>query len=358
MLGRIEMTKRTIVIIVVVLGLVAAGATLAWYRTDRALLGIHRAMVAGLPTIGNVNRAGSSVINIKAVGDIMLGRNVENKMKANGADYPFALMTEWLKKSDLTIANLEGPIVTNHQQTPSGSLSFSFSSSVAPVIAKSGIDLVSQANNHGTDRGETGWQQTQSYLEKSGVGYFGHPIKIGDASVWSDTVQGQRLTIVGFSAVFSFDDAAALQLIDRLRKDKSTYLIVFIHWGTEYKTVNSVRQTQLGYAFIDHGVDLVIGHHPHVVQNIEQYRGHLIAYSLGNFIFDQYFSTDTQESLGLDLNLNATQLVMKLVPIELPKSQPRLMTGDQRTTWLASLAKRSSADLQAQITAGKITVNR
>ena len=116
------------------------------------------------------------------------------------------------------------------------------------------------------------------------------------------------------------------------------HLIVTIHWGNEYQhTANYGKQIEPGRAFVDAGADIVIGHHPHVVQNFEIYNNKLIFYSLGNFVFDQYWSKATQEQLGLGIIMEKDSVKVHLLPMISKMSQPRLMTTEERKNGLKSL---------------------
>jgi len=134
------------------------------------------------------------------------------------------------------------------------------------------------------------------------------------------------------------------------------FLIVSMHWGEEYKLINSPAQQSLAHRIIEAGADLIIGHHPHVVQNIEKYQEKLIFYSLGNFIFDQYFSTETQEGLAVGLEIHPDKLVCRLFPLQINLSQPVLMQQNKASKFLIQLAKRSDNRLEDEIKSGIIKV--
>jgi len=138
-------------------------------------------------------------------------------------------------------------------------------------------------------------------------------------------------------------------MIKAIRTAKSlspyNFLIISIHWGEEYKIIEA-------------GADLMIGHHPHVVQNIEKYQGKLIFYSLGNFIFDQYFSPDTQQGLAVGLEIYPDRLVCQLFPIQINLSQPVLMEWDTASEFLIQLANCSDVNLVDEIESGIIKIER
>ena len=126
------------------------------------------------------------------------------------------------------------------------------------------------------------------------------------------------------------------------------------HWGAEYQDVSSIVQKKLAHLVIDAGADLVIGHHPHVVQEIEEYGAGMIFYSLGNFIFDQDFSLETQQGLIVKLEVVSDKLIYQLFPVQIDASQPRLMNDEEKDKFLKNLSKRSDNKLEIEIKNGRI----
>jgi len=157
-------------------------------------------------------------------------------------------------------------------------------------------------------------------------------------------------------------DNKTKKIIKTIKMVKSSkpdnFLIVSLHWGEEYKLINSLAQQKLAHQIIEAGADLIIGHHPHVVQNIEKYQGKLIFYSLGNFIFDQYFSPDTQQGLAVGLEIYPDRLFFRLFPLQINLSQPVLMKKNKASEFLIQLAKRSDDKLVDEIKDGIIKIER
>ncbi|MCJ7788674.1 MAG: CapA family protein, partial [Candidatus Atribacteria bacterium] len=135
-------------------------------------------------------------------------------------------------------------------------------------------------------------------------------------------------------------------------------LIISLHWGEEYQLTNSLAQQKLAHQIIEAGADLIIGHHPHVVQNIEKYQGKLIFYSLGNFIFDQYFFLETQQGLAVGLEVYPDKLIFRLFPLQINLGQPVLMKQSQSSEFLIKLAERSDRKLVDAIKSGIIQIER
>lgn len=290
------------------------------------------------------------------VGDIMLDRGVEYLMNKNGNNYSFEQVKPWFDQADLVVANLEGPIVKDPPYNGSTSLSFAFKPETVDVLNYANIRMVSLANNHVLNMGKNGYEQTKNFLQKGEIEYIGQPskCKYDDFGFYDD------LIFIGFNKTYSqCTDNDVVKIITRAQKDYPDKLIVAsIHWGQEYKLINSEAQQSLAHQMIDAGVDLIIGHHPHVVQNIEYYKNKLIFYSLGNFVFDQYFSKNTQEALAVSLKVKEGNLEYMLHPVQSSFSQPYLMSKENSAIFLANLAKRSSSVLINQIETGVINLNK
>lgn len=284
-------------------------------------------------------------IRILAVGDIMLGRFVETLMNRNGENYPFTYMTDFLSNQDVVLGNLEGPILTNHRQTPDFTTSFSFKPKVAELLKTAGFTHLSIANNHTFDKGESAFAETQKYLNEAGIVQFGHPREASNLYVKAEKINDIGIVWIGLNEAVSkyFDLEEAVALIIEIQKLYSDYqIIVNIHWGIEYKNSSNDFQKKIAHDLIDNGADLIIGHHPHTVQEIENYKGKLIIYSLGNFIFDQYFSRDTQEGLAVNLTLNTEGLESaELIGVSIDKSRPKKMSPERESEFMTELASRS-----------------
>ena len=286
-------------------------------------------------------------------GDIMIGRSVAEAIAKGGHDYPFVNIKETVASADYAIANLEGPVTTVNN-APANRMRFHFDPSMTAALSATGFDAFSLANNHGLDQGAQGFADTKKNLTDNNIAYF------GDASddngpVLHFTVGGKNFAAIGSQDVYRQIDAVTVGKEIMAEKALGNLVIVYPHWGVEYSHAASARQTKLAHAFIDAGADIVVGSHPHVVEGIEIYKGKPIFYSLGNLVFDQYFSADTQEGLGLRLDIAADgSTSVDLLPYEIPQSQPALAAGDQKAKLLEALASYSSPALKDQIIAGNI----
>lgn len=250
-------------------------------------------------------------------GDIMLGRYIAVLTERKGGDFPFTYMPELLAAAetelgdelDLVVGNLEGPITDSNYVNPGTAMIFNFDPAVVPQQLKSaGFTTLSMANNHTLDMGADGVEQTHQYLTEVGVDSFGHPdTPQGIYSSISYEIEGVRITFLGLNdAVYPLDQEAALEEIRRLEAE-CDFLIVSVHWGTEYLEKAPTRIESMAHSFVDAGADFIHGHHPHRVQNQEDYLGTPIYYSLGNFVFDQYWSSYTQEGQVVLLQLIPTE---------------------------------------------------
>jgi poly-gamma-glutamate synthesis protein (capsule biosynthesis protein) len=292
----------------------------------------------------------TAAASIVAVGDVMLGRSVETLMNKYGSNYPFKEVSEILGDAGAVIGNLEGPINSEHVHTAKDSLTFSFSPAASRALAENHFAVLSLANNHTYDFGEKGFKETRRYLEDQSIVVVGHPKSIGRSYVYTRGINGRRFSFVSLNATSYFDERAARAIVREVRKARpETFLIVLIHWGAEYSLIQNASQRSLAHGIIGSGADLIVGSHPHVVQGIESYQGRLIFYSLGNFIFDQYFSRETQEGLMVRLEITGNNVDCRLIPIVSTRSQPRSMPAARTREWLTGLASRSSPSLKNQI---------
>lgn len=302
----------------------------------------------------------SGIKTILLVGDIMLGRGVEGLIRKNSIYYPFQEINQFLRGVDIVFGNLEGPIVSNPPEFPTNSLKFAFNPELIKGIFRSHFNLFSLANNHTPDMGKEGLAETKKWLRKYGMAFVGNPFSDSSDNLSYSFIR-DNITFLAFNQIFPFihkeeEMMKAIKTVKFLNPDN--FLIVSIHWGEEYQLTNSQTQQKLAYKIIEAGADLIIGHHPHVVQNIEKYRGKLIFYSLGNFIFDQYFSLDTQQGLAVGLEIYPDRLSCRLFPLQINLSQPALMKQNKASEFLIQLAKRSDDKLVDEIKGGIIKIER
>ncbi len=290
------------------------------------------------------------------VGDIMLGRYVETLSAKSGDDlYSFTEIKDYLKRY-VTIANLEGPIPLIHKPTPINGMSFSFPPYTSRILKEGGIMAVSLANNHMFDRGRSGYEETKKALDASGMIHFGGYAPTED-DYFKTALSDTEVLVYGITMIATgWNEAQALEVTRKLRSEHpDSYVVVFIHWGDEYKTQN-IYQRAFAHSLVDIGVDAIIGSHPHVVQGIEIYQGKPIFYSLGNFIFDQYQQASLEEGIMVRMDEKNNEYIFDIIPIHLSRSVPSIATSTKREQILQNISKQSQTDLQAAILEGKLRV--
>jgi len=288
------------------------------------------------------------------VGDIMFDRGVEYQMEKNNIFYPFQKIEPFLRGVDIVFGNLEGPIVETPRNFSDNSLMFAFNQNVIEALSFGNFNLLSLANNHTLNMGKIGLKETREFLEKGNIFFAGDPISCSEDFLFKED---EKIILFALNKTFA-SNCSNEEVIKKIKSIKLQYpykfLIISVHWGTEYELENSIYQQELAHKIIDAGADLIIGHHPHVVQTIQSYKGKLIFYSLGNFIFDQYFSKETQEELAVGLEIHPNKKVYRFFPIQSHLSQPYLMKGTKRNDFLESLAERSEKELSEGIRKGII----
>ncbi len=248
-------------------------------------------------------------VKILFVGDIMLDRYIRHISEKKGVDFVFAGTQKILSENDLVVGNLEGPITNNPSVSVGSEIGahdnyiFTFDQNVAADLWKNNIKLVNIGNNHILNFGADGLAQTKENLSSSKIDYFGDPADEKRIAIWNKN--GLKLAFVNYNQFEKDGAAKALDEIQSAKKMNVDKIILYTHWGTEFVVDPDAKIKELAHGFIDSGADLIIGSHPHVIQSKEEYKGKMIYYSLGNFIFDQYFSPQTQQGLTVQIELNS-----------------------------------------------------
>lgn len=258
------------------------------------------------------------------VGDIMLSRAIGSFM-AEKKDYtfPFASTTDVIRSADIAFGNLESPI--SSQGVRSGSIySFRADPKAVQGLVSAGFDVVSFANNHAWDYGKQAFLDTLSFLDSAGIYAVGAGVDYTSAhKPTMITVNDTTFAFLGYTnllpvslggasstpAVARYDDNEIVKDDIARAKELADVVIVSFHFGDEYETTHNAEQEHIAKLAIDSGASLVIGHHPHVVEEVEEYNGGYIFYSLGNFVFDQNFSADTKKGLLAEVVFQGTTMV-------------------------------------------------
>ncbi|MCC6238222.1 MAG: CapA family protein [Dehalococcoidia bacterium] len=237
-------------------------------------------------------------VTIVAVGDIMLARRVTTLMELQGPTYPFERVRDLLE-GDVTVGNMEGAFT--ERGTPLvKQYTFRTPPQLASALSLAGLDAVSLANNHATDFGVPGLEDTLGALEQAGVRAFGAGLDAERAAapVVVRAENGARVAFLGVDDIGEVlwagigRPGVAPANLEGVRTTveaactEADYVVVFAHWGAEYSAAPTARQRELARAAVEAGASLVIGAHPHVLQPVERMDGSLVVYSLGNFVFD------------------------------------------------------------------------
>ncbi len=271
-------------------------------------------------------------------GDLMLDRNVGAIIENKGLDSLLAnLRTEsFFSDQDIISANLEGAVTNDGDHySPNNAYDFAFKPELIAQLKEYGFNYFSLANNHTTDQGQKGLDESRQNLQALQVSFSGS----GDATIDKFSrqdlkVKNQTIALIGLSMVYNnFDKKQAQSLISQASQE-TDFVVVNVHWGNEYEHNFNIYQQQVGHELVDAGADIIIGHHPHVVQGLEIYKNKPIFYSLGNFIFDQYFSDATQEGLVVGLEIFEDRLNIALFPFITQESSPSFLKNEEASKFI------------------------
>lgn len=298
-------------------------------------------------------------ITVSMVGDCTLGTDVNfdqstsfdafYQMK-NDPGYFFQNVKDIFTADDLTVANMEGTLTTSNDRQQK-TFAFKGNPSYTEILTQGGVEATNLANNHSHDYGDQSYEDTIQYLEAAGITTFGY-----DRTAVMD-VKGIKVGLIG---IYELKDGLGRQqqVIDTIREVKdqgAQVIIVSFHWGTEKSNIPDDIQKTLAHLAIDQGADLVVGHHPHVLQGIEKYQGKNIVYSLGNFcfggnknpsdkdtmIFQQTFTVENGELVEDD--------VTNIIPCSLSSEsgynnyQPMVLEGSEKERVLQKIEEFSAA---------------
>lgn len=259
-------------------------------------------------------------------GDMMFDRLVNHTFKNIGFDQIFANLDKtYFANKDVCFANLEGPVSDQAiiDDYPARSLVFNMPPETIVSIKSLGLNGVSLANNHTLNAGAKGFATTEDLLKNANIKYGGSQNNFDEGSVIRyDSGIPVSIIAVDYLAYTNLGNIAA-----SIQKEKGVgrFVIVFPHWGEEYSLTHSQGQRTAAQSFINAGADLIIGSHPHVVQDIEVINNVPVFYSIGNFVFDQTFSKDTQEGLILTGTITKKSLEINILPFRSANLKPSLM---------------------------------
>ncbi len=265
-----------------------------------------------------------SKLHLLFAGDVMLDRGVEWYIKEIGENdfsFPFKKAKKYLDSFDGVFVNLEGPV--SDKGVLSGSI-YSFRMEPEAILALkfANIRAVSVANNHAWDYGRLAFEDSLVRLRDANIGYFGGGDNSEEAySAYYFQKNDITVALLGFTEFLKSAEAKAsssgiaflsnenMKNAIETAKMNADFVFVIMHAGEEYKYEPAERQREYAHSAIDFGADMVIGHHPHVIEATEEYNGKKIFYSLGNFIFDQSFSDETMTTGLLEIVLDKNEIV-------------------------------------------------
>jgi poly-gamma-glutamate synthesis protein (capsule biosynthesis protein) len=312
-------------------------------------------------SIGSFNAPASRVVErdeakttIRFVGDIMLARNVEHLMNIYGYSYPFSALPP-VPQSSFFVGNFEGSIPKVHVPTQSMKFAFSVRPEYIRSLHEYGATHLSLANNHSYDFGVDDYEHTKAVLNEF-FSVFGHQRTLDEESVTFIELASTTVAVIGVYAIDVQPTQEAIEMVLNYAQSVSDYQIAYVHFGTEYEPQHSAAQERLAQAFINAGTDAIVGHHPHVTQDIGLYKGAPIFYSLGNFVFDQYFSDEVQNGLMLDMVVTETGLRFEIIPVTSigSRSQTRISGPFEAGKVLEDIAKKSDVRLHDTIVEGYV----
>jgi len=285
---------------------------------------------------------GDGSVTIAVTGDIMLDSGVKRLIDAGGYAAVISKdVTNELTRADFVFANLEMPFSTRGTAALDKQYTFKGNPADAALLVQNNIKIVTLANNHSLDYGKDALADTFAALDENAVRYVGAGNNLSEAEAYKIiTVNGKTFAFLAASRVipeaswYATKTAAGLfgtydgtELAKQIAeaKQRADFVIVYVHWGIERNTTPENYQRSLAEQYIVAGADVVIGSHPHVLQGFEYYKGKLIAYSMGNFIF----TDDAKDTMILDLTFDKRNISASVVPCRIVNLKTELVTGDK-----------------------------
>ncbi|MHB1135660.1 MAG: CapA family protein [Coriobacteriia bacterium] len=384
-LARARRRKRRVVLALGAVGVLAAGSVIAWILTHLpasepapVTAAVSKPSMTVKPAVPSEPTAsaeptipalpsGPGTITIAAVGDMHFDRNVRRYIGQNGGASPLKHVAERLAAADIAVGNLESTISDLGERNAEKDYTFKGDPRGIEGLTLAGFDFLSLANNHVLDCGPEAMLDSIARLDSAGIGHAGAGADKGVA--WTPAVReidGTTVAFLGFSHIlpagFVATDARAgfargrgnMDAVEdaiRAAKEQYDYVLVSFHWGVEKEDYVNGDQVADAHRAIDAGADMVLSHHPHVIQAMEYYNGKFIAYSMGDFVFDHY-SRKTGEAFILEAELGPAGVAnVRAVPVYLDDTYgiPDYVTGSAANVILERL-KVLSAERRTTVT--------
>lgn len=269
-------------------------------------------------------------------GDLMFDRMVNHRFKDIGFSEIFsALGQRVFSGCDIRAANLEGPISDQpiNDDISSNNLSFNFPPESLDALKYLKFNVLSLSNNHSQNAGISGLNKTIQTLTANGIKPIGSQTSFDDSNIVHIDTGAVKVAIIAANMLENIDESKIVEAV-KAQKAAGNFVIFFPHWGNEYSQTHSRPQADLAHKLIDEGADLIIGSHPHVIQDSEIYKNKLIVYSLGNFVFDQTFSKETQQGVMVGGVIQKDSLRISFFPFEIKNYKPQFLKSVQRESIL------------------------
>ncbi|MBM7631626.1 CapA family protein [Geomicrobium sediminis] len=309
-----------------------------------------------------------SIFTASMVGDMMLGRYVSNVIDHRGGDFLLHYAQPYFDEADYVTGNLENPLlIDGHDYVPADKeIHLEAPAETVQILENAGFSTVNIANNHILDYGQQGLYDTLDVLDRSSVNAVG---QVQNPAIDYQQINGITVATIGFNDVYygggqegvlSATPSESLEYIKAAKsgEDAADLVIAHVHAGVEYTSTPTERQEQLMKAYVDAGADIVIGHHPHVLQSVETYNDGIIFYSLGNFIFDQGWTRTRDTALAQYHLYEDGRAEIELVPFRVHEAQPRAITGPREEYFkqriFQQLTKDTTDDQAYEIRDGRL----
>ncbi len=297
--------------------------------------------------------AASDMVTVAAGGDVNFGDGVTSYLTNGGMGYPFQDVSGIFETADLGFVNLECCISSGGAPVAGKEFTFRGPADSAAALRQGGIDIVSLANNHIKDYGTSAFLDTLTHLKEAGIAWCGAGNNAAEA--YSPAVleaRGKKVAFVAFTWVIpdgwpatatnpgcaTTSDPERVANTIRDARSKADYVVASFHWGIELATSPNEEQRDLAHLCVDNGADLVLGHHPHVVQGFELYRNRLIAYSLGNYVFSPPREISSKTLTLVALMGPGGLIQAKVVPNVISGYRPVVLSGTPAAQWLGTMA--------------------
>ncbi|MHA1381512.1 MAG: CapA family protein [Candidatus Helarchaeota archaeon] len=292
-------------------------------------------------------------LNLTFVGDIFpanmeynIGFGVANQFVYQDSEVWLNIIKQYFSKADFSLGNLESPLI-DKEKNPQNK-AYAGSKNFASFLEKTGIKMVSIANNHILEQGIEGVLSTKKALKKNNIQYVGE-LHDGTSNIATFEYNGIIIGIAGFNDIHNienkdiyaeYSDQNVIKALNIMSSLKVDYKIVTFHWGDEYVHIPSRKQIEAAHKFIEYGADIIVGHHPHVIQPIERYKKGLIFYSLGNFIFDMIWSDYVRLGMVANVTLEkGKKIKCNIIPIYIGNDYiPRKVNNFR---WCQKLVRRT-----------------